>query len=79
MSLKIEHLEYLMTEQKRVRNMCYIIVRIFYRPLGHKKEMGGCLPSHYCSGTKEAGAEKENSNWLNVCRKPHLAKSRESD
>lgn len=65
MSLKVE----LMTEQKRERNMCNITVKLFYRPVGHKKEMEGCSPNHYCSGTKEAGAEKGNLNPLNVCRK----------
>lgn len=40
-TLQIEHLEYLMSEQKRVRNMCDVIVSIFYRPLGHKEEMQG--------------------------------------
>ena len=43
MSLKTEHLGYLMPEQKRMRNICYIIVRIFDRPLGHKKEMEGAF------------------------------------
>ena len=56
MSLKIE----LMTEQKRVRNMCCIIVRIFYRPLGHKKEMEGCFPSHYLLWDKGTWSRERN-------------------
>lgn len=41
-TLKTEHLKYLMCEQKRVRNMCDI-VNISYRPLGPKEEMAGAF------------------------------------
>ena len=58
MSLKTEHLEYLMTEQKRVRNMCYVIVRTFYRPLGHKKEMGGAFLAATALAQRKLGQRK---------------------
>lgn len=41
--LKTEHLKYHMSEQKRARNTCGIIMSIFYQPLDHKGEMQGAF------------------------------------
>ena len=73
MTIKIEHLKYLKSEQKRVRNS--MISSWAFLPTSWPQ--GGneqCIPSPYSSGIREVGWVKGNLYWLNICRKPRLAK-----